>query len=182
MSKSHVPPIFFNAKEMGRSLKEVSKDIIKTESQEVKSRWYHSSQDIDLFIWQDEQDNVIKQQLSFHGQIVEWNLIEGVRTGFIFEDETDQSISQKTAAELVRYDEELQKSTLGQALQLIDCVEVLSRSERELLRYNFQRDPSLGKMSPEQFLKKYKKMELEPPETNGFFARLVKRIRFLIGR
>lgn len=178
MGKPPAPPLFFNPKEMGRSLREVASDIIKTESQDVKSRWFHSNQDIDLYIWQDEFDNVIKQQLSFHGQIAEWNLIEGLKTGFIFEDE---SVA-KTASEIVRYDDTLQKGTLLQAIELLQCIDVLSSHERQLLLENFRRNPSLGHISPEEFLKKYKRMDLPPPAPRGFFAQLVKRIRSIIGR
>lgn len=173
MDKPPVLPAFYNPKEMGRSLKEVATDIIQTESQGVVSRWLHSQHDIDLFIWQDEQHNIIKQQLSFHGQIAEWNLIEGIRTGVIYEDET-QGGPAGPSAELIRYDEDLQKGTILQALELIRFIEALPEAEREQLIENFKKDPSLGNLSPELFLKKYKKQEIR--SSVGFFRRIASRI------
>ena len=64
-------PIFFSGKTIGKSLKEVAVDFIETDSQNVVSRWYHGTQSTDLFTWVDREHNIIKQQLSFNGQIVE---------------------------------------------------------------------------------------------------------------
>ena len=44
--------------------------------QNVGSHWYHSDQDADIYIWLDEVGNVIKQQVNFVGQVVEWNIVE----------------------------------------------------------------------------------------------------------
>jgi hypothetical protein len=80
-------PRFFNAEEIGHSLKEVSPLLLKTTHPEITSRWFHSSQDADLFIWFDRNQGVIKQQISFFGQVVEWNIVEGLKTGLVIEEE-----------------------------------------------------------------------------------------------
>ena len=175
MEKPQTHPMFFNPKELGRSLKEVATDLIKTESHEVVSRWFHAADDLDLFIWSDNNKNIIKQQLSFHGQIVEWNLIEGVKTGFVYEDESLAGGGQ-TQSELVRYDESLQKRTLEQALEIIGFTEALSGLEKKAVIENFLRDPSLGNLSPEAFLQKYKRMELPKAAPTSFFKSLLSSI------
>ena len=170
---------FFNPKRIGASLKEVSKDYIQTESQDVISRWLHSEQDADLFLWIDEKKNIIKQQLSFHGQVVEWNLIEGVKTGFIFEDDskTDEGQSPTMdASELIRYDESPQGNTLQQAFELIRHIEALTDIERKKIQDNFKKDPSLGNISPEAFLEKYKNVTPKAPASPNFIQRLLLRI------
>ncbi len=178
MEKSETHPLFFNPKELGRALREVATDLIKTETQDVVSRWFHASHDLDLFLWLDKNKNIIKQQLSFHGQIVEWNLIEGVKTGYVYEDESKEIGGGQPQSELVRYDESLQKRTLEQALEIISFTEALSGHERKGVIENFLKDPSLGNISPEAFLQKYKRIEPTKALKPGFFQRL----RSTIGR
>jgi hypothetical protein len=175
LEKFQTHPLFFNPKEIGRSLKEVATDIVKTESQDIVSRWFHSHQDVDLFIWMDDHKNIIKQQLSFHGQVVEWNLIEGVKTGFIFEDET-QKRGPHPESELVKYDEALQRQTLEQAMAVVSCIDALKAEEKSALLENFLKDPSLGNLSPEVFLKKYRRVEVKPAAEPGFFKRFLSKI------
>ena len=74
-------PSYFNAKEIAHSFKKMTVDIIKTTNQEVTSIWFHSECDAELYMFKDKNSNIIKQQLIFCGQIVEWNIVEGVKTG-----------------------------------------------------------------------------------------------------
>lgn len=144
---------FFNPQEIGRSLKEVAVDIIQTESQNVVSRWFHSGQEADLFIWIDEKQNVIKQQVSFYGQIVEWNILEGVRTGFLLEEETKEKGVK--GSEIIQYDDAPQLRSLNQAIEVLRHVEALSDQDRNSLLDNFIQGKHVGLMDPLLFLEKY---------------------------
>ncbi|MCB0412341.1 MAG: hypothetical protein KDD22_07435 [Bdellovibrionales bacterium] len=148
-------PTFFNARTMGRSLREVATDLIQTESQDVVSRWFHSEDGIDLFIWSDESHLIIKQQLSFHGQVMEWNIVEGLKTGVILEDDTAKTFK-VDSSEVVRYDEVLQLATLRQGIELLEHVDALSKEDRQKLQDNFRNNPTLDHISADQFMARFR--------------------------
>ncbi len=135
---------FFDPKKVGEDLSEVALELISVEDQEIQSRWFHGQSDTDLFIWSDLNGRVIKQQISFYGQVVEWNFVDGVRTGYIVEDEVEsQAIN---ASETVHFDKEPQATTVEMAVQIIEHVymdEVLKQS----LLANFQETAKTTKKS-----------------------------------
>ena len=146
-------PRFFNAEELGRSLKEVATDVIATSNdQKVISRWFHSSKDTDLFIWLDHQQNVIKQQLTFFGQVVEWNVIEGVKTGLIVEDETPPKVK---ATEIIQFDSSPQKAPIEQARELLNFITALNDDERLMLSTNFTGIGRNQAIDPQEFVDRF---------------------------
>ncbi len=74
-----------NVKEIARNLREVAVDVIETEGTSIVSRWFHAADDVDLLIWTDDEKTIIKYQVSLFGQVVEWNMFDGVKTGVIIE-------------------------------------------------------------------------------------------------
>lgn len=146
-------PRFFNAEELGGSLKEVATDLITTTHHEVVSRWFHSAKDADLYIWLDKSQNILKQQLSFYGQVVEWNVIEGVKTGLIIEDES-HSVG-LAASEVVRFDSLPQKPPLEQAVELLQHIAALNEDERRELVTNFIKSPMTNTMDPQEFIDRF---------------------------
>ena len=78
-------PHYLNMKDIGGSVKEMGSDMVKTTHQNVISHWYHSDMDADVIIWRDEKQNIIKQQVNLLGQVIEWNIVDGLRTGFVVE-------------------------------------------------------------------------------------------------
>src|SRR3954462_116810 len=105
-------PHLFDPMDLGRSLREVATDVIKAPRRDVISRWFHSAKDADLFIWMDLKRNVIKQQLSFYGQVVEWNVIEGVKTGHVVVEEHQ---GRDQGSEFLNFDETPQMRAIDQA-------------------------------------------------------------------
>jgi hypothetical protein len=167
-------PRFFNAEELGKSLKEVATDVIATQGdQKVISRWFHSSKDADLFIWLDSRQNVIKQQLTFFGQVVEWNVIEGVKTGLIVEDETPSNIK---SSEIVHFDLTPQKAPLEQAKALLGFISALKDDERQLLVTNFTGIGRSTPVDPQEFVERFGAfLERRPNQARpGFWQRLLK--------
>lgn len=146
-------PRFFNAQELGDSLKEVATDLLSTTHQEVVSRWFHSTKDADLYIWLDKSQNILKQQLSFYGQVVEWNIIEGVKTGLIIEDENRGSGMR--ASEIVQFDSHPQKPPLDQAIELLTHMTALNEDERRELVANFIKSPMSATMDPQEFIDRF---------------------------
>ncbi len=165
-------PRFFNAEELGKSLKEVATDVIATSgNQKVISRWFHSSKDADLFIWLDNHQNIIKQQLTFFGQVVEWNVIEGVKTGLIVEDETPSNIK---SSEIVQFDQTPQKAPLEQARALLKFIGSLKDDERNSLVTNFTGIGRVTAIDPQEFVDRFGAFLAQRPsaQKTGFWARL----------
>jgi hypothetical protein len=152
--ESFTYPLFFNPEDLGASLKEVSKELIYTTHHEVVNRWFHSNKDTDLYIWCDSANKIIKQQLSFYGQVVEWNAVEGVRTGLIIEDASGAKAGHK-GSELIRFDQVAQKGPIAQAMKLLGHVVVLSAEERLALCGNFSEEVRNARIAPEEFSEKF---------------------------
>lgn len=145
-------PHFFDPAALGQSLKEVATDYIRSDETEILSRWFHSPKDVDFFVWMDHNRNILKQQLTFYGQVVEWNIIEGVRTGLIVEDESRAPVK---AAELIHFDVVVQPKPIEQALHLLRNMTALGDSEREAFIYNFTKSPTSKTIDPQDFVRRY---------------------------
>lgn len=130
-------PRFFNAEELGTSLKEVATDVLEGNRHSLITRWFHSAKDVDLFIWVDDRQRIVKQQLSFFGQVVEWNVVEGLKTGLIVETERESDAPAINASETVRFDARPQRTPVEQALALVSHVSALSDIERQAVADNF---------------------------------------------
>ncbi len=129
-------PRLFDPRALGESLKEVAVDYIETEDSNLQSRWFQSDRDADLFIWTDvnrkkvkSSQEIIKYQLSFFGQVVEWSIFDGVRTGVIIENE----IQGENPSEVIEFDQQPQKGSLEQATRLLEFVAELDSSEQQHL-------------------------------------------------
>jgi hypothetical protein len=121
-------PRHFDPKMLGETLKEVATDFIAGGQGDFISRWFHSSKDADFFVWYDSRKNIIKQQLTFYGQVVEWNVIEGLRTGVIVESESE---SHMNPSETIFFDQGVQSETVEQGMQLVRHISGLNDIERE---------------------------------------------------
>lgn len=145
----------FDARELGASMEEIGMDLIKIETQEVLSKWFHSSKDVDLFVWFDKNNQIIKQQMVFLGQVVEWNLVEGVRTGVLIEEESEGEDKKIKGSEVIRFDGTVVFQATEQAAAIIDFMEVGTEELKKQLSSNFVDSPQISKMHPEEFLRRY---------------------------
>lgn len=174
----------FDARSLGGSFQEVAVDVIRGESTDFVSRWFKAARgDADLTIWVDGEHRIVKHQLSFFGQVVEWNPIQGTRTGFIVEVESAEAMSDSTmedpeldgVAEIIRFDEKVQISPVAQAIDLLSHVPSLSEKDRASLIYNFRESPRLHKNARERALKAWALQGEEPILTDkrpSFWRRL----------
>lgn len=127
---------FFDPKIAGRTLKEVGVDYLKMESRDVKTRWFHGEPGTDLFLWMDPSDEILKQQVSFHGLIVEWSIVDGLRTGMVIEEDSGQ-VDIK-ASEIIRFDEKVQNTSVDYAIETVRWVEGLEPAAKAQLIENFE--------------------------------------------
>lgn len=171
-------PHFFDPAVLGESLKEVATDIINTGDAEVIHRWFHSNKDADFFVWQDKNHNVIKQQITFYGQVVEWNIVEGLKTGLIVEDETRSAIK---ASDIIRFDPTVQKAPVDQAMNLLRHITALNDLERHVFTKNFSAGSTSHKLDPEEFVRRYGSF-LKAPRAGKTFEELRgSKLRRLMG-
>ncbi len=128
-------PYYFEPKKVGEDLTEVALELLNVENQQVESRWYHSQFETDLFIWSDKAGKIIKQQITFFGQVVEWNFYEGLRTGVILEDEV-ASIGVKPS-EVIHFDQLPSKSTVKMAVEIVEHIKNIKPDLRSVVILNF---------------------------------------------
>jgi hypothetical protein len=146
-------PIVFDAEQIGKSLREIAVDVIETEGSTILSRWFHSKHDVELFLWTDAENNVIKHQVTFYGQVVEWNVFEGVRTGVIVEQEN--SIGDGVVSETIQFDNVPEDAAIIRATLLLANVPELPEADRKRicdnLRFRVRGEPN----SKDEFIRRY---------------------------
>lgn len=95
----------FDPVEVGYAVKEVDANLIYANKQSLdKVRWFHSPHDVDLYVWTNDRKKVIKQQLTFFSMVIEWNIVEGLKTGQIDADSRTGSHRVASASELIKFD------------------------------------------------------------------------------
>jgi len=144
-------PIQYDAEKFGESLIEVSVESEGSHADSVLSRWFHSDRDIDLFIWQDSQRNIIKQQINFCGQIVEWNILDGVKTGMVVQIENNSDKDDES----ILFDSEPMTTAISQAVELVKYAHHVQEPERKSISFNFKEAPTLSSMNVDEFFKRF---------------------------
>ena len=152
---------FFSGKSIGKNLREVAVDTIKTESEDVVSRWYHAPS-TDLFTWVDRGNNIIKQQLHYNGQVVEWNCLEGLKTGVVIEADmgikptynAEGRMEPARTSETIKFDNRPMVPCVDLALEiLVNCQEdVVARKQ---IISNFKDPQNISTMKPEDFVQRF---------------------------
>jgi hypothetical protein len=158
-------PILFDAEVLGRSFQELGVDVVEGVSTVFTSRWFHSRHDSDFFIWVDGEQRIVKYQLCIFGQVIEWNPIDGTRTGVLIIDETLNAKQLNTPAahhpssekqeppEVIRFDKKAQIDAVNQAIQVLSFVPDLSQEDRNRLISCLRDSPKLHAKARERALK-----------------------------
>lgn len=107
----------------------VSFDVLQVENQSVKSHWYRHEEGIDIYYFQKEDGHFLKVHISFFGQVIEWNPLDGTRTGLVVEQEQGTEV-----VETVHYDARTNDQSIAQSLVIIDNASCISAKLREELR------------------------------------------------
>jgi hypothetical protein len=159
--KNKTQTFFYDGKVFGQNLKEVSVDFIETEKSDLTSRWFHGDPGTDLYAWVDSKNNIIKQQLSFVGQVVEWNCLDGIKTGVVIETDLENAQEShrepdeaKQMSEAVQFDREPQNSAVKLALEILNHSQIDDRLRKQLIG-NFQDPQHMQSMSPNEFMKRF---------------------------
>jgi hypothetical protein len=180
--KSENRPQLFDAQALGASFQELGIDIVRSENAEFVTRWFRAARaDADLTIWLDGENRIVKHQLCVFGQVVEWNLIHGTRTGLIVETESLGGQSEErvsiplqggnpsrpdpsSTSEQIQFDERPLGGTVEQAIGVLMSVPALKDSERQTLIFNLRQSPRLQPHAREQTLRAW------APKVNDIIA------------
>jgi hypothetical protein len=170
-------PSFFSGRLIGQTLREVAVDLIETETENIISRWYRASDVADLFMWTDARGNVIKQQLSFYGQVVEWNCVDGLRTGVIIEEDlgvhadgieavttsSPKATSEedftsgisKNISESIRFDKLLSGRAVNLAMEIMEHLTGFEATAQTQMLRNFRDPKTITAMGAEEFAERF---------------------------
>jgi len=153
---------FYSAERIGGGIKEVDITYAGTGPQKIVSHWYHGSDGVDLFIWIDSKGNVIKQQLNLAGSIVEWNILDGLRTGMVIEVEMLMAASSDMAqgaspksSESILFDSSPSQFTIKFASEIIPHVPGLDEALRQTLIQHFLKPKSFSHLQFEEIVRRY---------------------------
>lgn len=173
---------FFFGRAIGESLREVSVDLVSTESTEVVSRWFHSEEGTDLYTWIDNQKNIIKQQLNFYGNVVEWNCLEGLKTGVIVETDSGLDKEKPVLMESIKFDSRPMTPAITQAVEILSHLDETEIFKSQLIG-NFKDPQSINTLSPNDFLKRFGssvKKQVEKEASQSLWDLTMKRMHALI--
>jgi hypothetical protein len=162
--KDTTQPWLFDAETLGLSFQQLAVDVVKGETTDFMSRWFRAKKgEADLVIWTDGEKRIIKHQICFYGQVVDWNPINGTRTGLIIEEEMFLAVEETTllaplphdaeVSETIRFDQILQPPVVAQAIQVLMRIPDLNDADRSSLIFNLRQSPKLHKNARERALK-----------------------------
>lgn len=102
-------------KNMAQKIDFVSFDMVKTSQMELRSHWYHYDH-VDLYYFEKQCGEIVKIHISVFGQVIDWNIYDGVQTGLLIEEE----VCDQSTQELVQYDARPNPSTLAQGFLILE--------------------------------------------------------------
>ena len=103
---------------LATSLSPVPDYLLQVQIESVKSIWLRSDYEAGFFLWLDQEERIIKIQVHILGSILEWNLLEGVRTGIFY--------LESGCEERIIFDDEISQVTLEQGLEFVKEMSVLN--------------------------------------------------------
>lgn len=116
-------------KNLAQNMNFVSFDILHVEQYAVKSHWFRHEQGLDLYYFQKDDGRLVKLHIAFFGQVIEWNPLDGTRTGMMVEEEMGSEV-----VETVHFDARANRESLAQCLMIIENASCLENDLRfELL-------------------------------------------------
>lgn len=121
----------YDLKSLAKSLKLSSIDVIKTSQVDIESHWYRASGPADLYFWK-AKEKIVKHQISIYGQVVEWNEFDGVKTGFVSDDE---GLGEN---DVVIFDKEINERVIEQAIEFLQWTEQIEDEVLHRLISNYK--------------------------------------------
>ncbi len=140
MSRPAPDRFIYCPQSIARNFVEVSSDMVSTPTRKLVIKWYRSSH-VDLQVWLDHgHSKVIRQQFSYMGLVVEWNHIQGVRTGYLQDSLAGEEATNNAQ---VTYDKSIQKESVELVLEVMKLTEGIS--EKQEIINNYENSPKISK-------------------------------------
>lgn len=146
----------FDPVEVGLGVKEVAAELIyANQKSQDQVRWFHSPHDVDLFVWSNDHKKVIKQQLTYFGMVLEWNIIEGLKTGQLDADSRTGAHRGPDASELIRFDDKPVREVVERGRLLLAQIISLESSLGRALDDNFSDLRSSTVIPAEEYVRRW---------------------------
>lgn len=128
-------------KTLAQNMNFVSFDILQVEQYSVKSHWYRHEQGLDIYYFQKDDGRLVKLHIAFFGQVIEWNPLDGTRTGLLMEEEIGSEV-----IETVHFDSRTNKESLAQSLVILENASCLAQDLRDqlLVLLQFPQSPAVA--------------------------------------
>jgi hypothetical protein len=128
-------PKFFDPKQAGKDLLEIKQKLVKQESEHIVARWFQGTDDVDLFIWENDVGQVLRQQLAFAGVIVDWNIMDGLSTGYVPVSEEPACAIKES--QLIYYDDKPNAELIKVAIDILHHALKIDTKLRKKITANF---------------------------------------------
>lgn len=115
-------------KTLAQKMNFVSFDTLELENHSVKSHWYRHEDGLDVYYFQKDDGRLIKIHISILGQVIEWNPLDGTRTGLLIEQEQNGEVF-----ESVHYDARANLASVEQSVVILENAMCLSQELRQEL-------------------------------------------------
>ncbi len=136
---------------LGQGLHEVEISFKGSGTGKITTRWFRGKEAADAFLWNDHRDNVIKLQVMISGVVVEWNVLDGLRTGVVIE----QELKDEQASESVQFDGSINHMSVQMAIRLVQRVPAMDEDTKSIFVEHLRTPKSFNSLSPEEILFRY---------------------------
>lgn len=123
-----IPITIESIKTLAQRMNFVSFDTIQMEAQSIKSHWYRHEEGIDLYYFQKDDGRFLKLHISCFGQVIEWNPMDGTRTGLMIEEELGGEVF-----ETVQYDARANRESVEQSVVILENASAIDEALRNEL-------------------------------------------------
>jgi len=104
-------------------LVEIDPSMMAPPTGPLKKRWYREGEKkLDLFIWLNDAEEIVRSQLFFQDEVLDWNRENGIKTGIL--ESIDGGFSNLSSSTFSYHDAANQD-------QILEMTQVLKDSERE---------------------------------------------------
>lgn len=143
-------------KTLAQRMNFVSFDTLQVEDQSVQSHWFRHEDGLDIYYFQKSDGRFIKLHISILGLVIEWNPMDGTRTGLMVEQEHGGEVF-----ETVHYDVRANNESVAQSLVILENASCISEPLRQELAVLLKHSDKITAKSSQK----------------GLFARIISRFR-----
>ncbi len=112
-------------KSMAQKIHFISFDVVQFQDKEMRSHWYQY-ESLDLYYFEKTNLDLVKIHINVFGQVVEWNGLDGVRTGVLIEEEKEGQVF-----EVLQYDSRPNEKAIAQCLLVLENAFQIEPKQRE---------------------------------------------------